>query len=300
MPSSFGGKGSGPVFKQEDPVVIDLVGEDEGVKAEGGNPQLPEIHDWRIGRHWGSNLRGKDGQRRGNHCQRRERSRSRSEETRASSDIDSEWGELNLAPVEPGEFDDLRRFPCPVRRTCIRVFDTSRERDEHVGLFHRDSQEAFELRSRAFAKEVDQAGTPLTVGGVRCPRPLLRYHCPGFSNGGKVPRSRLHPALEQAISDEITHNRPGRWDLATVCGAFITAMRVEQKIKGVPLRGMEILIEAVYKAGAQRCPRAEGLDKVRRTLKGLYRRSPLFLHVDQVEGRAMALLLYRFSKRLER
>ncbi|KAF4756109.1 hypothetical protein FOZ63_007697 [Perkinsus olseni] len=273
-------------------VVIDLVA-DCDAKDEDEKPELPVVHDWRGRRGQGLNLRG-DHDRNPN--------KSESSDSESSEDIHSDWGTVDLPADEvvPDEHEGLRRFRCHVRG-CLKVFDTRQQRDEHVGLLHKESQEAFEIRSRVFAREKDRDGEIVMVAGVPCPRPLLRYYCPGFSRSGSTSRKRLHPALEQALADGVTRNRQAGWSFVRVCAAFITALRVEQEVRGVPLRGMEQLVEAVYKAGAPRLEEGhENRHTSRKLLRGMFERPPHFEKVDPTEGRAMVSLLYRFSDRLER
>lgn len=293
-------------------VVIDLEADcNEKLEEEEDKPQFPEIHDWRERRHQGLNLRENPhgGKGKGSAARRQRHELiaygdSESSDSASDDDIDSDWGELNLAAqyngVVPADRPDLHTFRCPVRG-CLKVFDFARERDEHVGLLHKESREAFEIRSRVFAKEVDEEGVTMMVAGVRCPRPLLRYYCPGFTKGNTAPLTSFHPALEQAIADEVTRHRPLKWSLVRICAAFITALRVEQKIRGVPLRGMERLVNAVYKEGMRRLEGGrESRHTSREALRGMFSRPPAFDKVQATEARAMVLLLYRFSSRLER
>ncbi|KAF4707167.1 hypothetical protein FOZ63_025171 [Perkinsus olseni] len=268
-------------------VVIDLVA-DCDAKDEDEKPELPVAHDWRGRRDRGLNLRG-DHERNPNDGEGGEaaehqamaHAESESSDSESSEDIHSDWGTVALPADE--------------------VFDSRHQRDEHVGLLHKESQEAFEIRSRVFAREKDRDGETVMVAGVPCPRPLLRYYCPGFSRSGSTTRKRLHPALEQALADGVTRNRSAGWSFVRICAAFITALRVEQEVRGVPLRGMEQLVEAVYKAGALRLEEGhENRHTSRKLLRGMFDRPPHFEKVDPTEGRAMVSLLYRFSDRLER
>ncbi|KAF4756056.1 hypothetical protein FOZ62_018946, partial [Perkinsus olseni] len=142
-------------------------------------------------------------------------------------------------------------------RGCLKVFDSRHQRDEHVGLLHKESQEAFEIRSRVFAREKDRDGEIVMVAGVPCP-------CCGTT----VLVSR------GALADGVTRNRSAGWSFVRICAAFITALRVEQ--------------EAVYKAGAPRLEEGhENRHTSRKLLRGMFDRPPHFEKVDPTEGRAM-------------
>ncbi|KAF4685072.1 hypothetical protein FOZ60_006894 [Perkinsus olseni] len=245
-------------------VVIDLVA-DCDAKDEDEKPELPVVHDWRGRRDRGLNLRG-DHERNPNDGEGGEaaehqamaHAESESSDSESSEDIHSDWGTVDLPADEvvPDEHADLRRFRCHVRG-CLKVFDTRQQRDEHVGLLHKESQEAFEIRSRVFAREKDRDGE-----------------------------------IVMALADGVTRNRSAGWSFVRICAAFITALRVEQEVRGVPLRGMEQLVEAVYKAGAP-ARLEEGHENrhtSRKLLRGMFDRPPHFEKVDPTEGRAMVPL----------